>query len=1191
MPAKEVLFSADARLRLLRGVDVVANAVKATLGPKGRYAVLEKSFGAPTVTKDGVSVAKEIELRDKFESMGAEMVRQVASNTSDEAGDGTTTATVLAQAIIREGLKAVSSGRNPMDIKRGIDKGVEAVVEELKKLSRPCKDFKAIAQVATISANADESIGKTIAEAMEKVGKEGVITVEEGSGLANELEVVEGMQFDRGYLSGYFITDVKGQTAELEHALILLTDKKISTIRELLPVLEGVAKSGRPLLVIAEDVEGEALATLVVNNIRGILKVTAVRAPGFGDRRKAMLQDIATLTGGRVISGEVGLSLENAAINDLGEAKKIVVEKENTTIIDGAGKQSDIKARIESIRQQAQEATSDYDKEKLQERVAKLSGGVAVIKVGAATEIEMKEKKVRVEDALHATRAAVEEGVVPGGGVALIRTQRVLDKLEAANEDQSVGVRILARAIEEPLRQIVDNAGEDPAVVLDRVKEGKGAYGYNAASGEFGDMLEAGIIDPTKVARLALQNAASIAGLMLTTEVVIAEAAKGQYRRQSSTEGYDYLGSSAADRFPPSRGLRMAPVQREVKTAVGPEDFTSAQLERDVSRPERFLNTGFTYRNSTQLVPKKRSLMADTPYRLRVDIGPYRHESLESNPEPVPEEALPKNENGHWLEVVVSSNELEFAPAAARSSLFLPKTGPSWVCQCQPGSQHACAEHERNGFLYIPFMVASSEAGRARVRLGLYYARNLLQSQLIRATIAPQEIEAAPAHAVTDYRIIAGLGQLPSLPPRHLNILTNDNEDFSHQLIINGDSKEPLSYSLRETQVGKAMSRVRKALVNIHILTIGSAGARGRKESRYRDDNSKSLDDYQGDLEKLAKRGRELWSAISGDRDAMQEQAARLKRKSAIQVSRVRGSRLVFPWAMVYDYELETSPGTAYTHCRFIEEWYDPKTSVADISVPDIPEECPHAVTHTRNMICPFGFWGLRHVIEQPPSMPNRRNLPTAIQGRAKALMVVALSRDLSSKGHLSRLANLVGQRTHMEPYDTRSAIEAALTQNSALELVYFYCHGRHVKLADPDDDDESTYLEVGNAEAVTTPDIDTWNYGWDSTHWKAVSPLIVINGCHTTDMTPDALSSFVDSFTKAYASGVIGTETTVHENVASEAAERLFRHICNEATLARGEAVGESIRKMRFELLRKGNVMGLTYTAYCSGALALTRS
>ncbi len=526
MAAKEVRFGDDARVKMFRGVNILANAVKATLGPKGRNAVLDKSFGAPTVTKDGVSVAKEIELKDKFENMGAQMVKEVASNTSDEAGDGTTTATVLAQAIIREGLKAVSAGRNPMDIKRGIDKAVTAAVEEVRKLAKPCKDNKAIAQVGTISANSDESIGKTIAEAMEKVGKEGVITVEEGSGLQNELDVVEGMQFDRGYLSPYFINQQASQTVELEKPLILLADKKISNIREMLPLLEAVAKQGRPLLVISEDVEGEALATLVVNNIRGILKVAAVKAPGFGDRRKAMLQDIAVLTGGTVISDEVGLQLEKATINDLGDAKKVVVEKENTTIIDGAGKASDIKARIESIRQQAEEATSDYDKEKLQERVAKLSGGVAVIKVGAATEIEMKEKKARVEDALHATRAAVEEGVVPGGGVALIRAQKALDKLEGANEDQTVGIRILSRAIEEPLRQIVENAGEDAAVVLNAVKAGKGAYGYNAGTGEYGDMLEEGILDPAKVTRLALQNAASVAGLLLTTEVMIAEAPK-----------------------------------------------------------------------------------------------------------------------------------------------------------------------------------------------------------------------------------------------------------------------------------------------------------------------------------------------------------------------------------------------------------------------------------------------------------------------------------------------------------------------------------------------------------------------------------------------------------------------------------------------------------------------------------------
>jgi len=542
MAAKEVRLSDDARQRMFKGANVLANAVKATLGPKGRNAVLEKSYGAPTITKDGVSVAKEIELKDKFENMGAQMLKEVASNTSDEAGDGTTTATVLAQAIIREGLKAVASGRNPMDIKRGIDKAVLVTTDELKRLSKPCKDPKAIAQVGTISANSDESIGKTIADAMEKVGKEGVITVEEGQGLDNELEVVDGMQFDRGYLSPYFINQQQSQTAEFEKPLILLCDKKISNIREMLPLLEAVAKAGRPLIVVAEDVEGEALATLVVNNIRGILKVAAVKSPGFGDRRKAMLQDIATLTGGTVISDEVGLSLEKVTLSDLGDAKKVVVEKETTTIIDGAGKATDIKARIESIRQQVEEATSDYDKEKLQERVAKLSGGVALIKVGAATEIEMKEKKARVEDALHATRAAIEEGVVPGGGVALIRALKALDKLEGANEDQTVGIRILARSIEEPLRNIVENAGEDAAVILNQVKAGKGAYGYNAATGEFGDMLEEGILDPTKVTRLALQNAASVAGLLLTTEVMVAEAPKGEEHAHGGMPGGGGMG-------------------------------------------------------------------------------------------------------------------------------------------------------------------------------------------------------------------------------------------------------------------------------------------------------------------------------------------------------------------------------------------------------------------------------------------------------------------------------------------------------------------------------------------------------------------------------------------------------------------------------------------------------------------------
>ncbi len=526
MTAKDVKFSDEARQRMVAGVNILANAVKVTLGPKGRNVVLEKAFGAPTVTKDGVSVAKEIELEDKFENMGAQMVKEVASQTSDIAGDGTTTATVLAQAIVREGMKAVAAGMNPMDLKRGIDKAVNTAVGHLKELSQPCSDTKAIAQVGTISANSDENVGKIIAEAMEKVGKEGVITVEEGSSLENELDVVEGMQFDRGYLSPYFVTNQQNMQAELEDPFVLLHDKKISNIRDLLPILEGVAKAGRPLLIIAEDVEGEALATLVVNSIRGIVKVCAVKAPGFGDRRKAMLQDIAILTGGQVISEEVGLSLEKATLDDLGSAKRILVSKENTTIIDGAGNSGDIEARVNQIRAQIEEATSDYDKEKLQERVAKLAGGVAVIKVGAATEVEMKEKKARVEDALHATRAAVEEGVVAGGGVALLRARANMDDLTGENPDQNMGIDIARRAMEEPLRQICSNAGDEASVILNRVVEGSGQFGYNAATGEFGDMLEMGILDPTKVTRTALQNAASVAALIITTEAMVAELPK-----------------------------------------------------------------------------------------------------------------------------------------------------------------------------------------------------------------------------------------------------------------------------------------------------------------------------------------------------------------------------------------------------------------------------------------------------------------------------------------------------------------------------------------------------------------------------------------------------------------------------------------------------------------------------------------
>ena len=539
MAAKEVKFHDNARARIVKGVNILADAVKVTLGPKGRNVVLERSFGAPVITKDGVSVAKEIELKDKFENMGAQMVKEVASKTADVAGDGTTTATVLAQAVVQEGMKYVAAGMNPMDLKRGIDKAVAATVEELKKLSRPCTTSKEIAQVGAISANADSSIGERIAEAMDKVGKEGVITVEDGKSLADELEVVEGMQFDRGYLSPYFINNPEKQIAVLEDPLVLLHDKKISNIRDLLPVLEAVAKAGKPLLIVAEDVEGEALATLVVNAMRGVLKVAAVKAPGFGDRRKAMLEDIAILTGATVIAEETGKQLEKATIADLGRAKRVEVHKENTIVIDGAGEKAKIEARVKTIRAQIEEATSDYDKEKLQERVAKLAGGVAVIKVGAATEVEMKEKKARVDDALHATRAAVEEGIVAGGGVALLRARASVN-VKGDNHDQEAGIKIVLRALEEPLRAIAANAGDEPSVVVNKVAEGQGNFGYNAATGEYGDLVQMGVIDPTKVTRTALQNAASVAGLILTTDASVAEAPKEEKAAAPAMPEMDY---------------------------------------------------------------------------------------------------------------------------------------------------------------------------------------------------------------------------------------------------------------------------------------------------------------------------------------------------------------------------------------------------------------------------------------------------------------------------------------------------------------------------------------------------------------------------------------------------------------------------------------------------------------------------
>lgn len=543
MAAKDVKFGNDARVKMLKGVNILADAVKVTLGPKGRNVVLDRAYGAPTITKDGVSVAREIELEDKFENMGAQMVKEVASKANDAAGDGTTTATVLAQAIVNEGLKAVAAGMNPMDLKRGIDKAVAAVVEELKAISKPCETSKEIEQVGTISANSDSTVGQLIAQAMEKVGKEGVITVEDGTGLEDALDVVEGMQFDRGYLSPYFINKPEAGTVELENPYILLVDKKVSNIRELLPVLEGVAKAGKPLLIIAEDIEGEALATLVVNTMRGIVKVAAVKAPGFGDRRKAMLQDIAILTAGTVISEEIGMELEKATLEELGQAKRVVISKDNTTIIDGIGDETQIKGRVAQIRQQIEDSTSDYDKEKLQERVAKLAGGVAVIKVGAATEVAMKEKKDRVDDALHATRAAVEEGIVPGGGVALVRAaNKVADTLKGDNEEQNVGIKLALRAMEAPLRQIVANAGEEASVVARNVKEGSGNYGYNAGAEQYGDMLEMGILDPTKVTRSALQFAASIAGLMITTECMITDLPKEEKLDPAAMGGMGGMG-------------------------------------------------------------------------------------------------------------------------------------------------------------------------------------------------------------------------------------------------------------------------------------------------------------------------------------------------------------------------------------------------------------------------------------------------------------------------------------------------------------------------------------------------------------------------------------------------------------------------------------------------------------------------
>ncbi|MDB6104576.1 MAG: groEL [Gammaproteobacteria bacterium] len=1202
-----------ARDRVFAGVQPLADAVRVTLGPKGRHVVLENPSGTPIITKDGVAIARAIDLTDSFMNMGAQVVKQVAGGTADDAGDGTTTATVLAQAIIREGLRAMTAGFGPMELKRGIDRAVDAVVEWISSSAKPVKDARDVAHVGTIAANQDEQIGRMLSDALDRVGHNGVVTVEEGSGFEDELDVVEGMQFDRGYLSPQFITDTETQTATLENCVILLCDYRISNIRELLPLLEGVVQRGQPLLVIAEEVESEALATLVVNHRHGVLKVVAVRAPGLGEARHARLQDLAILTAGKLISRTAGGSLEMTAVEDLGEATRVVIGANSTTIVGGRGTRHAVDARIAELKRAAEAAATDFERTQLQERIAKLANGIAVVRVGGATEVEMKERKARIEDALAAARAAIEEGVIPGGGVTLLRAQRALRDIEDMTEAEEMGIRVLGHALEAPLRQIAENAELNGAVVIDTVRRGRGSFGLDAATGRYGDVLAAGILDPAKVTRIALQNAASVAGLLLTTDVFIVDAkptpadldqlvkrhaiglpraALGTRRGfERRSQLYNLVDSLPGDPFSLPAESRddtggtgrpdLAGQLDEFDAAFAADTLKVSEAFSAVFRPERFLNTAFTYEKAGRLVPKDLALVIGTRYQLRIDIGAYRRDSLDVDPTPVPEEALPETDDGHWLEIVVASEELDFKTEAPRHSLFLPKTGPSWICRCKSGTPHVCTPDKRQPFLYFRFETGR-DPGAARVRLGLYHEGNLLQSQLIRVTIAEDEVNTTPAEARTDYRLIAGLGEVPPLPARQLSILTNDNENFSHRLIVNGDIEKPLSYSLTEDQVGNAMATVRQTLVDIHIQKIGSAGATGAKVSRYRDDNSKPRDEYLSDLKTLAMRGRELWSAVSGDRDAMHELALRLRRKSAIQVARTQNSRLVFPWAMLYDYSLETGPTNVHTFCKFAESWYDPHGSVTDI-----PEECPDAKTHAPNVVCPYGFWGLRHVIEQPPSMPKDRTLPIVINARPQALMVVALSRDLKSTEHLVRLAKAAaGQQVRMDSRDTRETIKGALAGNPALELVYFYCHGRHAK--PPGGDFESTYLEVGDQEAVTATDFNTWNASWDGSHWKNISPLVMINGCHTTDMTPSTLATFVDSFTNAYAAGIIGTETTVHENIASEAAERLIKQLCNGAAPPKERSVGESIRKMRFELLRKGNVMGLTYTAYCSAQLTL---
>jgi chaperonin GroEL len=1272
----------DSRQAILRGVNILADAIKVTLGPKGRKLVIEKKFGSPTITKNGVTVAREIELQDSLENVGAQMVREVASKTSDVARNGTTTATVLAQAIYREGVKAVAAGGNPMTLKRGIDKAVESIVGKedehgqvqggaLNKLSKPVFGDM-IAQVATIAADSDSQIGMIIAEAMKKVGKNGVITVEESRTVETQLEVVEGMQFDRGYLSPYFVTDAERIEVALENPYILIYEKRISSIKDLLPLLEQIARTAKSLVIIAEDVVGEALASLVVNKLRGTLSVAAVKAPGFGDRRKAILQDIAILTGGKAITEDLGIRLEGVKIEDLGTAKRVTIDKDNTTIVDGGGKDGNVEGRVKEIRAQIDKTTSDYDREKLQERLAKLVGGVAVIKVGAATETEMKEKKARVEDAMHATRAAVEEGIVPGGGVALVRTANAVDALmKTLKGDEKVGAQIVQRAIEEPLRMIAHNAGEEGAVVIGKIRDSKNNnFGYNASSGEYEDLVKAGVIDPTRVTRTALRNAASIAGLMLTTEAMISElpekeeALTGfQGSIMHGSFGVDSGGSvpvrgaeshlqgntqeeetgksppeAPSDSTPGASSGRplhvchwiedksatvlpmdevLVPSQPKPEAAVvdlasSLRDFGTAHGEpylAEVSRlPEelvkasqneptanRFANLWISSGPTGQIVHQNQPLYPQHEYTLHLSIGRKLDFSVVEDPAPFPADKLPPNPVGHWLEVLAISDD--FRLGQKLHHLFLPAKGEAFVCSCSPGKEHICKESERRFNLAMPITTPSiSDSGeqnvarRAQLRIAIYFRKNLVQSLLLKARISNEtqsQTRVKSYRARIDYSLTSNLSDIGALPVRTLNILTNDNGDGDHRIVFNGDQKNPVEFNINDHQIGEAIEAARITLKNTGIEEYGGKlGTKVQYRNLYDENNGKPRGKFIADLQEMAPLGFLLWATLFQKQPESREEirsclATSKTQPSVIQVSRVEDTYFMFPWAMIYDINLET--GVTPDLCRCLESWGTGNALL---------DRCPFEQSHSKgNILCPFGFWGFKHIIELPPSMPKGRGLPLAISKRRgvdKAEVVMGISLELDSKLTAKHTKNLNDLSAfQLLAKDSLFELKKALAEDQ-IEFVYLYCHGRRKPLAGSKTG--TPLLAVGKDQGITPPDLVAWqDQSWSKDHWKQTSPLVFINGCHTAELTPELLVNFVDAFIGVYASGVIGTEILLLQSAASEAAEQILARLNRRSQDGGYGSVGQAVREMRLHFLNKGSLLGLAYTPYCCADLRLT--